>query len=185
MTKVEFFSWISVAALMRLQHKPWNDAITSELPRQRYLSTSQKQRLAKSNFSKARGCSFGTPEIKNYLSYEAHTCLGAETFVSCSWYSNLVIWCSIKIWGRTVRSSWDGAAVPDSLLQHVRCIGYGGIFMQRTHFCFLRSANWEEMNSVLERRTITIFLYILLSATRCAALLNDLQHVVFVQLAFG
>lgn len=43
---------------------------------------------------------FGAHKIENYLSHKAHTCRAAKTFVSCSWYSDLVIWCSIKIWGR-------------------------------------------------------------------------------------
>lgn len=43
---------------------------------------------------------FGPHKIQNDLSYEADTSVvAAKTFVSRSWYSDLVIWCSIKIWG--------------------------------------------------------------------------------------
>lgn len=88
---------------MQPRHIPLNDAINSELPRLQYhFAMEQEGNWGSAVFveRKVEEKKFGPHKIQNDLSYEADTSVvAAKTFVSRSWYSDLVIWCSIKIWG--------------------------------------------------------------------------------------
>lgn len=109
--------------------------------------------VTEGNFSSgSAGKKFGTHRIRNYLSHGAHACLAVKTFVSCSWYSNLVIWCSIKIWSRTAPENIQQRQM--SPFMRACCIRNASQYL-----CRLKNLQWLRKPADQKKNKIQFFLY--------------------------